>query len=223
MQFTFHKNAKDKNLKIDGDLHKYIFKVRRHNSSKNIFFRNMKDDFIYEYKVISTSRRDATLELVSQEEKIIKAKKDLHIGWCLIDPKSIEKVLASLNEIGVNKITFIKCDYSQNNIKLNYEKLNKILINSSCQSGRSDIIKFEESESLEEFKKEYPKSYMFNFSSNDISDCKDDIETIVLGCEGGFSSDEVLSFSEDKIVGVDSSMIMRSETAIVTIASKVLF
>ena len=223
MQFTFHEKAKETSLKIDGDLHKYLFKVRRHDASKNIYFRNLQDNFIYEYKIVSTSRRDTTLELVSQEEKIIKPQKDLHIGWCIIDFKNIEKVLASLNEIGVSKITFISCEYSQRNTKINYDKLNKILVNSSSQSGRSNIIVFDEVDSLEEFISLYPDTYMFNFSSNNIQDSKDDIKTIVLGCEGGFSTLEVASLTQDKIVGVDSNMIMRSETAIISIASKVLF
>jgi 16S rRNA (uracil1498-N3)-methyltransferase len=223
MQFTFHENAKEASLKIDGDLHKYLFKVRRHDASKNIYFRNLTDNFIYEYKIVSTSRRDTILELISKEEKIIKPKKYLHIGWCIIDFKNIEKVLASLNEIGVSKITFITCEYSQRNTKINYAKLNKILVNSSSQSGRSNTIEFDEINSLEEFIKLYPDTYMFNFSSNNIQESKNDIKTIVLGCEGGFSKGEIEMLDSNKIVGVKSCMIMRSETAIISIASKVLF
>ena len=223
MQFTFHENAKEQVLKIDGDLHKYLFKVRRHDSSKNIYFRNLIDNFIFEYKIVSTSRRDTILELVSKEEKIIKPKKYLHIGWCIIDFKNMEKVIASLNEIGVSKITFISCEYSQRNTKINYDKLNKILINSSSQSGRSDILVFDEVNSLEEFISLYPDTYMFNFSTNNINSSINDIKTIVLGCEGGFSTQEIEALTQDKIVGVESNMIMRSETAIISIASKILF
>jgi 16S rRNA (uracil1498-N3)-methyltransferase len=63
---------------------------------------------------------------------------------------------------------------------------------------------------------------MFNFSDKNIKDYKDSIETIVLGCEGGFSKKEIDKFSSDKIVGVGSDIIMRSETAILNIASKIL-
>ena len=38
MQFTYHENSGDQNLIIDGELYKYLFKVRRHDTSKNIFF-----------------------------------------------------------------------------------------------------------------------------------------------------------------------------------------
>ena len=63
---------------------------------------------------------------------------------------------------------------------------------------------------------------MFNFSHNNIKDKKEDINTIILGCEGGFSLDEIAKFSKDNIVGIDSSMILKSETAIVSIASLLL-
>ena len=222
MQFTFHELAGDKSLKIDGDLHKYLFKVRRHNSNNNLFFRNMKDDVLFEYKIIAVNRRDTLLELENQTIKPIKPKKELHIGWCIIDIKNIEKMLPSLNEIGVTKITFINCEYSQNNVKINYEKLHKILINSSSQSGRSNMIEISSVDSLAEFMKLYDDCYMFNFTTNNIQNNIDDIKTIVLGCEGGFSSEEVRKFNSNKIVGVDSNMILRSETAVLTIASKIL-
>jgi 16S rRNA (uracil1498-N3)-methyltransferase len=222
MQFTYHKDASLEVLKLDGDLHNYLFKVRRHNKENNIFFRNLTDDFIYEYEVEFLDKKSTTLRLLKQEININKPKKYLHIGWCKIDFKNIEKVIASLNEIGVSKITFIECEYSQRNIQINFEKLERLLQNSSSQSGRSDMIKLEYAKTLEQFLNDNPDSYMFNFSKNNIDDKKNVIKTIVLGCEGGFSKDEIRKFKDDKIVGVDSSIIMRSETAIINIASKLL-
>ena len=222
MQFTYHKDASIETLKIDGDLHNYIFKVRRHDKNRNIFFRNLKDDFIYEYQVEVIDKKSTTLRLMHKVLHINKPKKKLHIGWCKIDFKNIEKVLASLNEIGVTKITFIECDYSQRNLNLNMEKLERLLQNSSSQCGRSDIIELSYVKTLEDFLAIYPESYMFNFSVNNIEEKRDEIKTIVLGCEGGFSQKEVGKFHTDKIVGIDSSFIMRSETAIINIASKLL-
>lgn len=221
MQFIFHKDAKNETLIIESELHKYIFKVRRHNIDKELYFRNLKDKNIYKYKILSIDRRKTTLELIDFKELIIEPLKQLHIGWCIIDFKSIEKNIASLNELGVTKITFIKCEYSQN-YKINYEKLNKLLINSSQQSGRSNIIELNSCNSLDDFIKENPNSYMFNFSKNSIDNKKSEIDTIILGCEGGFSNNEISKFKPTKIVGIDSNIILRSETAIITIASKIL-
>lgn len=222
MQFTYLEDASQPIITIEAELHKYLFKVRRHNIEDDLYFRNLKDKNIYRYKVEHIDRRKTTLKLIDYEEKIIEPKKDLHIGWCVIDPKSVEKYIASLNEIGVTKITFIMCQYSQKQYKVNFEKLEKLLINSSSQCGRSSIIQLDICDSLDKFLEKYPQSFMFNFSTNNINDKKSDIDTIVLGCEGGFSKDEVGKFQEEKIVGIDSNLILRSETAVVTIASIVM-
>jgi len=222
MQFLFHEESGTNNLLVDGELHKYLFKVRRFDTSKNLFFRNLQDSNIYEYKVLSSDRRKTHLELVSKEDKPILPQKELHLGWCVVDPKTVEKSIASLNELGVTKITFIYCEYSQKQFKLNIEKLEKMLINSSQQSGRSSIISLEICNSLEKFLDQYPDTYMFNFSQNHISDKKDDIKTIIIGCEGGFSPEEVSSFDTEKVVGIKSNLILRSETAVVTVSSKIL-
>ncbi|RLA78842.1 MAG: 16S rRNA (uracil(1498)-N(3))-methyltransferase [Epsilonproteobacteria bacterium] len=222
MQFTYHKHSGDEYIVVDGDLHKYLFKVRRHSKEKNLFFRNLDDNNIYEYKIINSGRRDTQFQLISSKELILKQSNSLHIGWCIVDSKTIEKVLASLNELGVEKISFIYCTYSQKQFKLNFEKLTKILINSSQQCGRSDLMTLETYDSLDEFINDYPDTYMFNFSTNHIDNIKNDIKTIVIGCEGGFSDDEITQISPDKIVGINSNLILRSETATVSVASKIL-
>lgn len=222
MQFIYHKDSSKQNLTIDGDLYKYIFKVRRLHSTKNIFFRNLEDKNIYEYKVLNIDRKKATLELIGFEQKIIEPKKELHIAWCIIDPKSIEKYIASLNELGVTKITFIYCQYSQKQYKPNLEKLKKLLINSSSQCGRSSIIELDICDTLQEFIKNNPNSYMFNFSKNNILNYKDDISTIIIGCEGGFSKQELESFDKQKVVGIDNNLILKSETAVLSVACNIL-
>lgn len=221
MQFTYHKDSGTQTLNIEAELHKYLFKVRRHSTEETLFFRNLTDKNIYSYQVQNIDRRKTTLQLISYEEKIIEPQKELHIGWCKIDPKSIEKVIASLNELGVTKITFINCEFSQRKYTINYEKLEKLLINSSQQSGRSSIIDIKECESLDLFLEQNPESYMFNFSKNLLDDYKNMVKTIVIGCEGGFTSSEIEKFDQNKIVGIDSNLILRSETGVVTIASKV--
>lgn len=222
MQFFYHEQAGQNSLTIDSELHKYIFKVRRHNTNETLYFRNLNDKNIYSYSVMSINRRETSLALERFEEKIIEPNKKLHIGWCVVDPKTVEKTIASLNEIGVSKITFIYCKYSQKQFKINFEKLNKILQNSSSQSGRSSIIELYSCDSLKEFLEENPDSYMFNFSPNNIKNNSVDIKTIVLGCEGGFSSDEIELFDSSKVVGVDSNIILRSETAAISLASHIL-
>jgi len=223
MQFIYHQNSGNKALSIDGDLHKYLFKVKRLNKDKNIYFRNLEDNNIYEYSIIHIDKRNTKLQLLTYEEKIIKSHKSLHIGWCVVDPKTIEKTIASLNELGISKISFIYCQYSQKQFKINFDKLERLLINSSQQCGRSDLMILEIYDNLDIFLKDYPQSYIFNFSNNNINETKADIKSIVIGCEGGFSNEEINKINSNKIIGIENNLIMRSETAILSIASKILF
>ncbi|PLY04324.1 MAG: 16S rRNA (uracil(1498)-N(3))-methyltransferase [Arcobacter sp.] len=222
MQFTFHEESGSQFLEIDGDIYKYLFKARRHKVNENIYFRNLKDKILYLYKVNTIDRRRAICELISSEEKIIENSRKLHLAWCMVDPKTVEKSIASLNELGVDKITFVHCDYSQKNFKQNFEKLEKILINSSSQCGRSSIVKLDNCSSLDEFLEIYPNSFILDFSTKNVSENTNVIETLIIGCEGGFSSEEREKFEKEKIVGFDSKLILRSETAIISASSKIL-
>lgn len=222
MQFSYHEKAAEPSLEIENDLYKYLIKARRHKVGELIAFRNLKDETLYFYKLESIDRRKALCTLESSQKKIVENTKKLHIAWCMVDPKTVEKTLASLNELGVDKITFIYCEYSQKNFKLNFEKCEKILINSSSQCGRSSIIKLELCDSLEKFLEENPNSYILDFSQNSIDSKKDEINTFILGCEGGFSKEERNRFDEEKVIGFDSNLILRSETAIISAASKIL-
>ena len=222
MQFTYHQEASQEFLSVDNETYKYLFKARRHKIEDEIYFRNLDDKNIYLYKVIEINRKDARLELVSFEEKIVENNKKLHLAWCVVDPKTVEKNIASLNELGLEKITFIYCEYSQKNFKLNLEKLEKILLNSSSQCGRSSIIKLEICKSLDEFLSLNKNVYLLDFSKQNIETKKDEIETLLLGCEGGFSETERETFDTVKIVGFNSNLILRSETAAISAVSKII-
>ena len=127
MQYLYHQDAGAKHLTLTGDEHRYIFKVRRHRAGETIMLRNLNDQNIYSYNIESMDKKEASLLLSSQRELRVEAKQPLHIGWCMIEPKNIEKLLPTLNEIGVDKITFIECQRSQKNFKLDLKRLEKIL------------------------------------------------------------------------------------------------
>lgn len=137
----------------------------------------------------------------------------------MIDPKNIADTLVQLNELNIYKLTFIYCRYSQKNFSINLPKLNKILINSSCQCGRIDILQLYVCESLQIFHEIYQDSFLVNFSDNHISNHTKDIKDIIVGCEGGFSNDELANFHKDKIVGLGQTNILKSTTAVVTTAA----
>jgi len=222
MQYLYHKEAGTPTLTLKGDEYKYIFKVRRHKLDELIPIRNLIDPNIYFYNIVYLNRQEANLVLQESRELVIKANRELNIGWCVIEAKNIERTLPTLNELGVNSITFIYCKRSQKNFRLDFKRLNKILINSSQQCGRSELMELRALDSLDEFLDSYPDSYMLNFSENRVSDKLDNINSIVVGCEGGFSKDEVELFDKSKIVGFNTPLILKSQSAVCSVASKIL-
>ncbi len=221
MQFTYNSEAGSDSLTISDDIYRYLFKARRHKLEDEIFFRNLADDNLYKYIVKSINKKEALLSLSSSEKKIVKAKNNFHLAWCIVDTKTVEKYIASLNEIGVDKITFVYSSFSQKNFKPNFEKLNKILINSSQQCGRSNLIQLDTCECISDFLKNYPDTKILDFSENSIPTDRH-IETFLIGTEGGFSQDERDLFKKENILGLRSNLILRSETAAISVASKIL-
>jgi len=221
MLYLYHEEAGSAHLTLTGEAHRYIFKVRRHKVEDLLYLRNLEDGLLYRYIVVAIDKRSVILTLQERMELEIKAPRPLHIGWCVIDTKNIEKVLPSLNEMGVEKITFIYCKRSQKSFKPDFKRLEKILLNSSQQSGRSVMMKLETAEDLKAFVEKYPHSKMLNFSKTHfISD--HDIETLVIGCEGGFHEEEVALFAPENIVGFDTPLVLKSESAACAAAAKIL-
>ena len=221
MLYLYHKEAGQPQLTLLGDEHRYIFKVRRHKVEDTLYLRNLEDELLYRYLITYIDKRSVILELKESQTLEVKAKVPLHIGWCVIDPKSIEKVLPSLNEMGVAKITFIYCARSQKSFKPDFKRWEKILLNSSQQSGRSVMMEMEMAESLETFMTENPQSYLLNFSENVLSS-ELSIDTIVIGCEGGVTEDEVALFAPNRVIGFDTPLVLKSESAVCAVASKIL-
>ncbi|HFQ62627.1 MAG TPA: 16S rRNA (uracil(1498)-N(3))-methyltransferase [Epsilonproteobacteria bacterium] len=221
MLYLYNSQSGTPQLTLEGDDHRYIFKVRRHKEGDTLYLRNLEDGLLHRYLITFMDKRSAMLALQESSTLKIKAKHSLHIGWCVIDPKSVEKVLPSLNEMGVEKITFIYCKRSQKSFKLDFKRLEKILLNSSQQSGRSQMMKLEMSEDLPQFLAKYPHSKMLNFSEKNFIGTST-VDTIVIGCEGGFHEDEVALFNHEDIVGFDTPLVLKSESAVCAVASKLL-
>ncbi|MDQ7044906.1 MAG: 16S rRNA (uracil(1498)-N(3))-methyltransferase [Sulfurimonas sp.] len=209
-------------LIIKGEIFKYLVKVRRHGVGDTIAFRSKKEmDTLFEYEIIDIQNRNMELKRISSTHQVVASQKELHIGWCLIDAKSIEKILPSLSEIGVSKISFISCERSQKNFKLDTKRFNRILEASMQQCGRSTYIEFDTYKDIRAFIKEFPQTKVFDFTDKTLDEYTD-IKTVLIGCEGGFSQNERALLKEQDIFRLNTPMILRSESAVMAVASKVL-
>ena len=222
MQFIYDKNAKNELLKIEDENYNYIVKARRHKLDDILDFRNLEDDFLYSYKISQIDKKSLFLNLLKKEKRVIENSKKIHLAWCVVDPKTIYENIASLNELGIDKITFVYSDFSQKNFKINFEKLEKILINSSSQCGRSSIIKLDICKNIDTFITDNPDTYFLDFSQTSIDSKVLDIKTLMIGTEGGFSKRERELFNKNFIVGFSSNLILKSQTAIISATSKII-
>lgn len=222
MIYVLDENAGKESLTLKGELYKYLIKVRRHSEGDELYFRS-KDTItmLHKYKVSSLESRSAELSLIDSSENEVKSKKYLHLGWCIIDPKSIEKVLPSLCEIGVSKISFISCNRTQKNFKLDFKRFDRIVEASMQQSGRTSIMEFETHKDLGSFLVEYPNTKVFDFCENILSG-ESDFENVLIGCEGGFSGSERELLESQEVFRLGTPMVLRSESAAISVASKIL-
>lgn len=222
MIYFFDANAGDQTLKIKGEMHKYLVKVRRHSVDDILQVRSKEQiEILHSYRVTQVEPRFLELELISSKEELVQSKRELHVAWCVIDSKSVEKVLASLCEIGVSRISFIGCDRSQKNFKQDFKRYERIVEASMQQSGRTSLMAFDSYKNIETFVKEFPDTKVFDFTEKILSG-DSDFKRVLIGCEGGFSPAEKELLSSQEVFRLDSPMVLRSESAVMAVASKIL-
>lgn len=219
MKFVLSSNAGADELSVSGEEYKYLIKVRRHSIGDLITFRSREDlGEEYRYRLERTDGRNAYFSLQGHHRSPVEAERKLHIGWCLIDPKTVEKVLPMLSELGVSKITFIHCRRSQRNFRLDFERFERIMESSIMQCGRTSLIELAEAPALSSFLNAHPEALILDFS-DEVLKKDEEFTTVVIGCEGGFDENERKLFSTHRVRRLSSPMVLRSETAAVTIAS----
>lgn len=222
MKFLLHNDTGTDELSVSGEDYKYLIKVRRHKAGDLIAFRSRERlAQEYRYRLERTDGRNAYFSLQSHQNAPCEGESRLHIGWCLVDPKTIEKTLPMLTELGVSKITFIHCRRSQQNFRLDFERYNRIMESSIMQCGRTSLIELSESPNVSTFLKEHSEAVILDFGGEPLGS-DESVDTVVIGCEGGFDESERRLFGDYRIRHFPSPMILRSETAAVAIASRVL-
>jgi 16S rRNA (uracil1498-N3)-methyltransferase len=222
VRFVFDPMAGQERFAIRGETYKYLIKVRRCGVGEKVAFRHPDaPGRLHIYEIVAIDGRTAQLRLLGGEDEEVKAVKALHIGWCVVDAKSVEKVLPLLNELGVEKITFIYCERSQKNFKPDIKRYERILESSMQQCGRSEKMRLEGTQTLESFLEHHPETVVFDFCDR-VFEGEEGASTVLIGSEGGFSEKERSLLKNQKTYRLDTPMILRSETAAVAVAAKIL-
>ncbi|RAX54689.1 hypothetical protein CCY99_02700 [Helicobacter sp. 16-1353] len=217
MQFIYHKNCGDKSIILDKNAMHHIFNVRRekHNIGDVLRFANLVDSRIYYYKIVNKGKKETLLEYV--DSSIIKHKSPkTHIIQAIVDMNEFSKILPSLNELFVQKITFFYSDFSQKNQKVNMDRLIKIIINSCEQCGRMDLMDIEILPNLDMVLENYKNAIALDFNGENSNLTL--FDSFIIGAEGGFSQREKILLA-NKTFSIDYPLVLRSITASLFIAS----
>lgn len=220
MQFLYNENAGINKLLLENETLQHL-KVRRVKANESLNLRNLKDDFLYTYKITELKRNSCTLILEQKTLAKPRIQTNLSLALGVIEPKNIEKILPSLNELALHKLIFVFTEFSQKNFKLDFARFERILINSCEQCGRADLMRFECFKSVAHFAKAYPKAIMLDFSAkdDDFSALKKD-DIVFIGAEGGFTDDERILF--ERKIKLKNPYILRSQSALLAVAAKIL-
>ncbi|MBE0495391.1 MAG: 16S rRNA (uracil(1498)-N(3))-methyltransferase [Campylobacterales bacterium] len=220
MQFVYDGRAGQEALLFEGDSFAHLVKSRRSRVGEALHVRNLQEPIEYVYQLESISRNKAHALLKATTPLVLPSLHSLSVGWAMVEQKTVEKALPMLNEMGVRKIVFVKSDYAQGNVKMDFARLERMVISSCQQCGRSDLLVWEESPSVAAWLEANPEGVVVDFSPNRLGSQKP--TAFLVGCEGGFSPKERALFEKRTVVGLDSPYILRSESAVVAMASKIL-
>lgn len=219
MQFSFHPNAGEQKLIVEGELYTHLYKSRRTKSTQTLIFRNLEDENLYFYSQESIDRKQAILNLKEVKSSPLLSQSEAHLILAVIEGKTLQKLLPFLNELGVKKLTLFYADYSQRNEKIDLEKLKRILINSSQQCGRSNILELEALDTLGDVLSLYPQVGVFDFGGGRL---QKNSMPILIGAEGGFSPNERKILENFPKYSTQENLILKSESACVYVASLLL-
>jgi len=232
MQFLIDERAAQNEIWVQNEAFIHL-KVRRIRLNDKLYFRNLKDDFLYLYKLVDIGKKRLLFKLLSTEKKECQ-KSFAKLALSIIDTKVIEKLLPFLNELDLANLSFVYADFSQKNFKLDLARFERILIESCQQCGRTNLMRLSIFQSSKEFydycEKENLKPVLLDFKGENLDDFlqknsisnKESLENFIffVGAEAGFSDKERDLFKQK--ISLKNTLIMRSQTAITALASKLL-
>jgi 16S rRNA (uracil1498-N3)-methyltransferase len=181
--------------------------------------------------------RDETIVLGVREasKSRFMPEREVYLYAALVKKDTFEWIVEKATELGVTKIIPIIAERTEKKA-VNDERLKKIVIEASEQSGRGSVPKIELVIGLKEAlielqeKKEDEsiKSIAFHTDAELFreSDLGSEVEplAVFIGPEGGWSPDEIALFNQNKIpVKSIGTQVLRAETAVVATLSLVMF
>ncbi len=209
---------------LDENESKHCIRVLRHRKSDVIRVVNGRG-VIIEAEIIDDSPKQCQLKSIREIEDEQKRNYKLHLFVAL--PKNLSRfewMLEKCTEIGVDEITPLHCHRSEK-IKLNHDRMQKILIEAMKQSLKSELPKLNQLRKFNDVVSSDFELQTLNLKRF-IASCeekslhlknsfvKNENILVLIGPEGDFTDEEIQMATENKIKPISlGSARLRIETA----------
>jgi 16S rRNA (uracil1498-N3)-methyltransferase len=202
-------------------IHQWLSVFRCKAGDRVILFNGNGND--YEAEFLELHKKKAVLNIILEKESTALNKNSgnkVHLYMSVIKKDLFELVVEKATELGVTSITPILTERTQDK-NLNMDRLKKIAIESSEQSGRGDVPMINSAVSLE-VALEGTKGYSISVADLDHTGDKEKIkilssfpQVLFIGPEGGWGEKDYTLFKkypEIKTVSLGET-VLRAETA----------
>lgn len=229
-RFFIHTPISSENFDIaDKDMvHQWKHVFRYNVGSQVILFDGSGTDYLC---MISSLRNVGATVGVLKENKTadVNQRKNVWLCVALIKKDNFEMVVQKATELGVSNIVPILCEHSEKR-KINVERMKKIAIEASEQSGRGDIMMIHPTMTITELFQSGilpQEKIVFHPSGISFSQYRTSTQSVsfaaFIGPEGGFFDKEIALFKSynTPIVSL-GTQILRAETAAIAVGSLLL-
>ena len=206
----------------------YVANVMRMKRGSNINFFNKDGEWLSEIIFLDKDRVEIKfLNRIKESAKL----SNIELAICLVKKNPMETILQKATELGVSRIIPIISERTEVK-ELNYERAQKVVIESTEQSNQLNPPKISKVVKLKDFLEKLDNESKFLFA--DVNSKKnlqkkdvegDSLKTILIGPEGDFSPSErelILAKANTTSFSL-SNNILRSDTAVISAISLVNF
>lgn len=192
--------------------------VMRYKAGETLKLFNGKDNFDYVYVVKEINKKEGYLTFSSKEECVSNVTQKVNV-YAAIVKSDFDDMIREMVELGVNNIYPIISDRVVRT-ELNYERLNKIILEASEQCGRVNIPKLSGISKLKDFTLLSYVNICYHTKEvsqeNNINNVTQEelLKNIFIGPEGGWSDSEIEWFLENNFeFKTLKTNILRAKTA----------
>jgi 16S rRNA (uracil1498-N3)-methyltransferase len=198
--------------------------VMRYRAGETLKLFNGKDNFDYLYEIKELNKKEGYLVFLSKEENVSNVTQKVNV-YAAIVKSDFDDMLREMVEIGANELFPMISDRVERK-ELNYERLNKIIVEASEQCGRGNLPRLNGIMKLKDFMDFSAQNICYHThkvsqninvarESNAENMKKDNnVINIFIGPEGGWSDSEIEWFLENNFtIKTLNTNVLRAKTA----------